>query len=121
MSNRVAGPWQRTSVEGYLVRRDTEADKAVARVYRGPAGTFTSWTVLRPDERTYGYATTEDAQRWADFELREAGYTLIPGPLDPPPLVERKQRGCLAASLGLIALGLGLIAAAIGVARPACN
>lgn len=115
MSNRVAAPWQRARADRYLVRRGAESDKAVALVYPGPAGTFTTWTVLRPDERTYGYATEHDAQRWADFELREAGYTLTPGPLDPPPIVERKRRGCLAASLGLVALGLGLIAAAIGV------
>lgn len=116
MSSRVAGPWHHP-----LRRIDTETGEVVAGVLEGPAGTFSSRTILRTGERTYGYATAEDAQRWADFELREAGYTLTPGPLDPPPLVERKQRGCLAASLGLIALGLGLIAAAIGVARPACN
>lgn len=114
-TNRVAAPWQRTRVDRYLVRRGAESDVTVAAVLPGPAGTFSTRTIARPGERTYGYAAEHDAQRWADFELREAGYTLTPGPLDPPPLVERKQRGCLAASLGLVALGLGLIAAAIGV------
>lgn len=98
MSNLVAGPWQRTRVDRYLVRRGAESDVTVARVYPGPSGTFT-WTVRRPDEMTYGYAAEHDAKRWAD----------------PPPIVERKRRGCLAASLGLIALGLSFIAAAIGV------
>ncbi len=115
MSNLVAGPWQNAGFEGHLGRRDAAADKTVARVYRGPAGTFSSRTIARLGETSYGFASQHDAQRWADFEISTAGYTLTPGPLDPPPLVERRQRGCLAASLGLITIGLGLIAAAIGV------
>lgn len=114
-TNRVAAPWQRTRVDRYLVRRGAESDVTVAAVLPGPAGTFSTRTIARPGERTYGYATEHDAQRWADFELREAGYTLTPGPLDPPPLVERRERGCLGATLGLVALGVVLVAAAVGV------
>lgn len=110
MSNRVAAPWHHP-----LRRIDTETGEVVAGVLEGPAGTFSTRTIVRLGETSYGFASQHDAQRWADFNLREAGYTLTPGPLDPPPIVERKQRGCLAASLGLVALGLGLIAAAIGV------
>jgi len=114
-TNRVAAPWQRTRVDRYLVRRGAESDKAVALVYPGPAGTFSTRTIARPGERTYGYATEHDAQRWADFELGDAGFKLTTGPLDPPPLVERRERGCLGATLGLMALGVALVAAAVGV------
>lgn len=113
--SRVAGPWELR--DGRLVRRSADGGNVVvaAAVLPGPAETWSTRTALRPRETTIGYATEHDAQRWADFELREAGYTLTPGPLDPPPIVERKRRGCLAASLGLVALGLSFIAAAIGV------
>ena len=106
--SRVAGPWELR--DGRLVRRSADDGNVVvvAAVLPGPAETWSTRTALRPDERTYGYATEHDAQRWADFELGDAGFELTPGPLDPPPLVERKERGCLAPTLTLLAVAIGV-------------
>lgn len=113
--SRVAGPWERR--DGRLVRRSADGGNVVvaAAVLPGPAETWSTRTALRPRETTLGYATEHDAQRWADFELGDAGFKLTTGPLDPPPLVERRERGCLGATLGLMALGVVLVAAAVGV------
>lgn len=107
MSNRVAGPWHHP-----LRRIDTETGEVVAGVLEGPAGTFSTRTIARLGETSYGFASQHDAQRWADFELREAGYTLAPGPLDPPPLVSRtgdQHGGCLPA-----VVAIGTVAGAVG-------
>lgn len=113
--SRVAGPWERR--DGRLVRRTADGGNVVvvAVVTAGPAETWSTRTALRPNETTYGYATAEDAQRWADFELGDAGFTLTPGPLDPPPLVERQRpRGCLAPTMALLVVAVAL-AVAVGI------
>lgn len=94
MSTRRALPWRRRQPAALVLERlDADTHEPVARVCPGPALTFWVWLRTRPGEQRYGFVSSHDAQRWADFELKQVGYTLTPGPLDPPPFEPRPRRG----------------------------